>query len=80
MTTHRILILAVAALPFLTCDAAAQDMARYRNWTATIMTASSLVLNGAGPCRSSAAWTGTGTAFSPATRSGTGNRMTRGRR
>jgi Ca2+-binding EF-hand superfamily protein len=32
MTIHRVLILAVAALPFLTCDVAAQDMARYRSW------------------------------------------------
>ena len=32
MTLHRFLILAVAALPFMTCDAAAQEMARYRSW------------------------------------------------
>ena len=32
MAIHRFLIAAVAALPFLTCDAAAQDMTRYRSW------------------------------------------------
>jgi Ca2+-binding EF-hand superfamily protein len=32
MAIHRYLIFAVAALPFLPCEAAAQDMARYRSW------------------------------------------------